>query len=200
MILLIVLFILSLIIISLIITFLYYIFLPTLEKQGYKTSDAIVSFTEKNYIKDLDEPVEESKLKAMVLCSCNKKFDLQPINFKEQHTCFMVKNVHGSGTDCKFACIGLGDCAKVCPQQAIVITNRTAVVTELCIGCGKCVQVCPQGSIQLINKDTKTIILCNNKQTEEITSCSQLAKEEKVEWKPAKHFKIWKLCYKIIKR
>ena len=54
----IVLFILILLIVCVVVTFIYYIFLPKLEKQGNNIKDAIVSFEEKNYVKDLDIAVE----------------------------------------------------------------------------------------------------------------------------------------------
>lgn len=196
----IVLLVLILLLICVIITFVYYIFLPTLEKQGTKISDAVVSFNEKNYVKNLEEPVDVSDKKAFVLCSCKKNFQLEPISFKEQHTCFMVKAVHESGTDCRYACIGLGDCAKVCPQQAIDIINKTAVVSELCIGCGKCASICPQNIIAMVPKSTKQLVVCSNKQNEERSSCSDIGKTENIEWKPSKRFKIWSYCYRIIKR
>jgi Fe-S-cluster-containing hydrogenase component 2 len=193
------LFILIILVICVTIVFLFYILLPTLEKQGYKTSDSIVSATEKYYEITLDTEIKSSDSKALVLCSCKKTFQLPSINFKEQYTCFMVKSMHGSGTDCKYACIGLGDCAKVCPQKAISIVNRTAVVSSLCIGCGKCLTVCPQNIIKLVPKDTKSIVLCNNNQAKEITSCSDFGKTENVSWNASKGFKIWEYCYRILK-
>ena len=196
----IVLFILILLIVCVVVTFIYYIFLPKLEKQGNNIKDAIVSFEEKNYVKDLDIAVESSDKKALVLCSCNKKFQLNPISFKEQYTCFMVKDIHGSGTDCRYACIGLGDCAKICPQQAIDIINHTAVVSSLCIGCGRCISVCPQKIITLVSKASMKMVICNNVNPDERTSCSDKGKEENVQWNASKRFKIWSYCYRIIKR
>ena len=112
----------------------------------------------------------------------------------------MVKDVHGSGTDCRYACIGLGDCAKVCPQQAIDIINHTAVVSSLCIGCGRCISVCPQKIITLVSKASMKMVICNNVNPDERTSCSDKGKEENVQWNASKRFKIWSYCYRIIKR
>ena len=111
----------------------------------------------------------------------------------------MAKTTFGSSLDCKFACLGLGDCAKICPQEAIKIENMTAVITNNCCGCGKCVQICPQNIIDLIPTDTKRMVICANDASEN-TSCSKLNSEENITWKDKKDFKIWEYCYRILMR
>ena len=111
----------------------------------------------------------------------------------------MAKTVFGSSLDCKIACLGLGDCVKICPQEAIKIENMTAVITDNCCGCGKCVSICPQKIIDLIPADTKRMVICANDSSEN-TSCSKLKSEENVCWNDKKDFKIWEYCYRILKR
>ena len=134
------------------------------------------------------------------MCSCKKQFSLKPTNFNEVHSCFMVKTLQESGTDCKFACIGLGDCAKVCTQEAISIVNRTAVISDLCCGCGNCVDICPQKIIKMVPKNTQSIVLCSNNNQNEFTSCTEARKETNISWNAKKDFKIWMYCYKIIEK
>lgn len=199
----IILLILIILVVAILIMFIFYMLFPSIKKnipEDEVFEDPVISRTERNYIIPTKQDFNVSDHKAIVLCSCTKKFDLEPIPFNTEHTCFMMKSVHSSGTDCKYACIGLGDCVKSCPQQAITITNRTAVITELCCGCGRCAAICPQNIIKLVPKDTQQIILCNNNDQNDLTSCSNRQKEEKVEWKPKKDFKIWSYCYKIIGR
>ena len=43
---------------------------------------------------------------------------------------------------CPFACLGLGDCVRVCPEDAISIDpekNIAFIDTQKCTGCGLCV-------------------------------------------------------------
>ncbi len=48
----------------------------------------------------------------------------------------------------KHRCVGCGECRKVCPQDAITVTDRKASIeTALCIGCGECLTVCQNKSI-----------------------------------------------------
>ena len=47
-------------------------------------------------------------------------------------------------------CIGCGECAAHCSQQAIIIQNEKAMIdSEKCIGCGECIIICPQDAIQI---------------------------------------------------
>ena len=50
-------------------------------------------------------------------------------------------------------CPGLGDCARVCPNNAISLAGGSAYADpKLCSGCGKCVRECPADFIKLMDK------------------------------------------------
>lgn len=52
---------------------------------------------------------------------------------------------------CKIGCIGCRKCEKVCPAEAVSVTNFNATVNaDKCIGCGLCVEACPRKLIDLI--------------------------------------------------
>lgn len=184
---------------SLIILFSFYIFLPSLDA-GNLDKDAIISEREKTFSIKKESKVKVSDKRAVVLCSCRKSFSTDRSRFNEAYTCYMIKNMSDTGTDCKYACIGHGDCARACAQKAIIIRNRTAVVTNLCCGCGKCAQVCPQKIITLVQKDKDSMILCANPDITSLTTCTHRRKDEKIEWIAKKDFKIWSYCYKILDR
>jgi len=45
-------------------------------------------------------------------------------------------------------CKGCGICVDACPNNAITIENKKAVIDmNLCIGCEVCIDSCPQGAI-----------------------------------------------------
>lgn len=199
MILAIILFILIVLLLTLVILFCLYTLLPSIKNEENSFPDAIIAKDEKEFIIPDEMVFENNENKAIIMCSCNKSFMNPPSVINKQYSCLMAKTVYGTGFDCKFACIGLGDCTKVCSQNAISIINNTAVISNNCCGCGKCLEVCPQKIIKLIPKNTKTMVLCNNKD-DSMTTCSKNNTEEKVQWNDKKDFKIWKICYKLIKR
>lgn len=190
---------------ALLIYFLFFILLPSI--QGNNTdandsvlSDPVFSDIERNYVIAKDDDVPESEKKAFVMCSSSKTFNCEKNTFNEGQSCLLVNSIFGSGNDCKFSCLGLGDCVKACPQNAIFIENNTAVVSNLCIGCGLCIPACPKGVIKLINKTSKTQTVCCNKNAEDaLTTCSGYKKDENVQRTDKKGFKIWVQCYKILK-
>ncbi|MCR5188621.1 MAG: 4Fe-4S binding protein [Treponema sp.] len=198
MILAIILLILITLLVSLLIMFSYYILLPSIDIKQKKNDDPLIPRKSKIFIIPDYKLHEKNECKAIVMCSCNKVTNLKPTDFNESYSCFMVKNKYGTGIDCKYACIGLGDCVKVCSQNAIIIKNKTAVITNNCCGCGKCMEVCPQKIIKLIPRSTQSMILCNNNSQECLTSCNKKQVEEKVSWDEKKDFKIWLHCYKIL--
>lgn len=196
-----VIFVAILIIISLLLIFLAIVFIPALKKQTNINAQMLFSEKEHNFekLQEVSKSVPYEK-KALVLCNCNKKFKKEPdIIAKKGQSCAVVSLVYGSLNDCKFSCIGLGDCIRVCEQEAISIENGTALINELCNGCGKCISACPKNIITLVPVAQKEVVLCSNN-TQSLTSCDSIKKTERVAYPEKKGFKIWKLCYKILKK
>lgn len=189
------------ILISLLITFLALYFVPLLKKQTNIKNEMLVSENEHKF-KKLYEPELKAKIleRAVVLCSCGKKFKKNPeISARKGNSCAIISSVCNSLNDCRFSCIGLGDCVKICPQEAIFIKNQTAVITELCNGCGKCVSSCPKNLIKLVPAKTKEIELCSNSD-QPLTTCDSFKKTETLSYPEKKGFKIWKSCYKLLNK
>lgn len=179
--------------------FTLYLLIPSISKNDKTIEDPLVPLALSPVILPEEKKYVPSDKKAYVLCSCNKQSKLDRSLFNPEYTCVMAKTVFGSSLDCKYSCLGLGDCIKVCPQEAIRIENMTAIITSNCCGCGKCVLICPQHIIDLIPSDTKRTVVCSNTSSE-ITSCSKLKSEENITWNDKKDFKIWEYCYRMLKR
>ena len=81
---------------------------------------------------------------AVVRCSADCESKKQSFEFEGELTCVNAKRFYGGMWGCKFSCLGQGDCAKVCPSDALVIKDGLARIDKSeCIGCGMCAKVCP---------------------------------------------------------
>lgn len=186
------------IVITLLLIFLAQVFAPAVKKQTGLHDDMLFHKIEHEFEKlHKSESLQDVKEKAVVMCSCNKKFnDMHQLSVSSNMSCSVIFTAYKSINDCKYACIGLGDCIKKCTQEAIYIENGTARINNLCSGCGDCISSCPKDLIKLVPVDTKELVHCNNKD-QPLTHCSMFNKSEPVEHKEKKGFKIWLFWYKL---
>ncbi len=78
-------------------------------------------------------------------------------------SCEAAKQMYGGAGKCMFGCMGFGDCAAVCPNDAICIENGIAHVdTRKCIGCGLCAKACPRGLIEILPDVERVLVTCSN--------------------------------------
>ena len=76
--------------------------------------------------------------------TCRADLGAEEMNYNGVQDCNSANLVAGGPTTCRYGCLGLGSCARVCPFGAIEMIGRVAVVhPELCAGCGKCIDACP---------------------------------------------------------
>lgn len=79
-------------------------------------------------------------------------------------TCQAVSMMFAGDSACAYGCLGHGDCAAVCPENAITICNGLATVNkELCVGCGLCAKACPKHIITIQPEKFNHHVLCMNK-------------------------------------
>lgn len=103
----------------------------------------------------------EMSKKALIHCNGNSEVIY---NYSGIGTCKGAAQLLSGYKKCPYACVGLGDCLVVCPQDAISIKlgNGMAVVDpKKCTGCGLCVPECPLNIIELVPSGTKIAFLCN---------------------------------------
>jgi Na+-translocating ferredoxin:NAD+ oxidoreductase RNF subunit RnfB len=105
--------------------------------------------------------LSELRKKAVIHCTGNSEIIC---DYSGIDTCKGASQLLSGYKRCPYACCGLGDCMRVCPQDAIYIDeekNIAVIDPEKCNGCGLCVAECPHGLIELVPKDTKVTFLCN---------------------------------------
>lgn len=111
------------------------------------------------------------KAPMVAVVRCHGTCDNRPTTnfFDGASSCKVQNSLYAGDTDCRYGCLGHGDCVAVCPFDAIKINPRTRlpeVDDEKCTACGSCVKACPKGIIELRNKGSKNrrvFVSCVNK-------------------------------------
>lgn len=76
-------------------------------------------------------------------------------------TCAGAKSLNGGDKLCPFGCLGYGDCAAACPQDAICVKEGLArVIAARCVGCGLCAAACPNRLIRMAPADRPVFVAC----------------------------------------
>ena len=65
---------------------------------------------------------------------------------------------------CEYGCLGLNDCVRACPFDAISLDdNDMRIIDKIkCTGCGNCVIACPKNIIELVPISKKVHVLCSS--------------------------------------
>jgi len=100
---------------------------------------------------------------AVIHCHGDCKATSDKLEYRGIESCRAAKLLYGGKGTCTFGCLGLGDCAKACPNGAICLENGIAHVNpRLCTGCGICATACPNGLITTVPATVKTAVYCGN--------------------------------------
>lgn len=125
------------------------------------------------YIRRMDmSDVTEKKQVAFIACAAASAGPLEvegksnPVVLKAEST--TCKEAVESGFDrgeCKYGCVGGGDCVHSCKAGAIILKDGVLTIDrEKCDGCGDCAKegVCVQGIIKMIPAEATNFIPCAN--------------------------------------
>ena len=110
------------------------------------------------------EAGEVAEQKAFVHCRGDCSATSNKMDYRGIESCTAAKLLFGGAGQCTFGCMGLGDCAAVCTNDAICIENGIAHVDpRLCSGCGACVKACPNGVISLRPAAAPVTVACSSR-------------------------------------
>jgi len=109
------------------------------------------------------EVSDEERKVARVLCQGAKGIAKERYTYDGYRSCAIAASVAGGPKDCRFACIGLGDCVEHCAFGAITVKDGLAVIDEnKCTACGACAEHCPRAAIKLLPVSQSVIVRCRN--------------------------------------
>lgn len=77
-------------------------------------------------------------------------------------TCSAAALIFGGPRACKNGCLGLGDCVRACPFDALFIGSGgiAQVNTDKCTGCAVCVSICPKDLFRLYPRARRIELSC----------------------------------------
>ena len=100
---------------------------------------------------------------AIIQCAGTCSVVDKKMNYDGIDTCAAAAVFFGGDSACQYGCLGHGDCAAVCPENAITVCNGLATVNEdLCVGCGLCAKACPKNVIIIEAQKFTQHVRCKN--------------------------------------
>ncbi|MCL2519789.1 MAG: 4Fe-4S binding protein [Spirochaetaceae bacterium] len=135
------------------------------------------SFEQENFIAKLKEIYNYNYIAAnkvaYVFCGGNKQHSKYRFNYTGVASCAAAHLNVLNSKQCLYGCIGLGDCAASCPQQAITVSKGLAYVhKDLCKSCGSCVVLCPTKVIKFVDKAADFVVACSSHDNAEVTAAA----------------------------
>ncbi len=111
----------------------------------------------------LDVSISTEEMSKVAVIHCIGESDIKN-EYKGIETCKAASQISKGYKECPYGCLGFGDCAEVCPENAITINpekNIAEIDEEKCTGCGLCKEACPQNIIEIIPKDQQQYLGCS---------------------------------------
>ena len=107
---------------------------------------------------------EANKRVARLLCAGGKDEAHRNADYSGFESCKAAAAVAGGGKGCTWGCLGLADCERDCPFEAIYMNEDglPVVIPEKCTACNDCVETCPKDLFVLMPMDQKLIVQCRN--------------------------------------
>ena len=107
----------------------------------------------------------EDVIEQVAVCHCVGAHGIavKKMEYEGVRTCKAAKMHYSGESACPYGCVGFGDCAAVCPNDAICVEDGIARInSRRCIGCGMCVKICPSNLIRVYDDTIKVLVTCSS--------------------------------------
>lgn len=107
---------------------------------------------------------------VVMRCTGTSAYAREEALYAGLETCAAASIVFGGPKACKNGCLGLGDCVRACPFDALFIGEEGIAVVrpEACTGCGLCVPACPKDLFQFYPRVHRIELSCVAKEKQAI--------------------------------
>lgn len=106
----------------------------------------------------------QAELVAYVACKAGRKDAKVKYDYVGVADCQASSLLFGGARMCEYGCLGLGSCVRVCPFDAIHVTEEGVALVDKkrCKSCRKCVAACPRKLISMVPRDQNVLVACHN--------------------------------------
>ena len=90
---------------------------------------------------------------------------LKRFSYEGVQDCRAVILAGGGDKACRYGCLGYGTCSRVCPFDAISMTDDRLPIVDIkkCTGCRKCEAACPTKVIEVLPASRQVLVTCHSK-------------------------------------
>lgn len=101
---------------------------------------------------------------AQRYCNGGKKEAKLKFDYDGIKTCKAASLVNNGFKECSYSCLGLGDCSRICPANAITMDENALpqINKEKCISCEECVKECPRNVLHMAPKKAMVHVRCSS--------------------------------------
>lgn len=108
--------------------------------------------------------VAEPKI-AVVRCNGSCENSPAKVRYEGAGICAFANTLYAGEGGCSKGCLGLGDCTRKCPFDALhmdPVTGLPVVDPDKCVACGACVKACPRSIIEIRprGKNNRRVYVC----------------------------------------
>ncbi len=100
---------------------------------------------------------------AVLCCLGDYEIAVRIADYDGISTCEAL-DLMGGNKGCQYGCLGLGDCVRECPFDAIVMSEKGLpyIIEDKCTACGICVETCPRRLFEIIPRNQDIYIACRS--------------------------------------
>lgn len=125
---------------------------------GAKGAEAVALITGKKA--EIKEPQF-----ARIMCQGSHSRSRRRFKYEGVADCRAAVLAGGGDKSCVYGCLGYGTCSRVCPFNAITMSDDGLPVVDItkCTGCRKCEHACPKKVIEVLPASKMVLVACHSK-------------------------------------
>jgi Na+-translocating ferredoxin:NAD+ oxidoreductase RNF subunit RnfB len=111
------------------------------------------------------KPVPKEPEFARIMCQGGWNKSVKRFKYEGVQDCRAAILAGGGDKACRYGCLGYGTCARVCPFDAITMTEEHLPFVDItkCTGCRKCEQACPTKVIEVLPASREVLVACHSR-------------------------------------